>query len=79
MNEKELDMLATHLGHDVKTHKENYRLAHSTRELTAVSIFVKYFSKIDLFLLVLALLFCHKQNVGFHKNLFSLKGQTCKQ
>ena len=37
MTDGELEMLATHLGHDVKTHKENYRLSHSTRELTAVS------------------------------------------
>ncbi|XP_078322178.1 uncharacterized protein LOC144621976 isoform X2 [Crassostrea virginica] len=37
MTDNELDMLARHLGHDVKTHKENYRLSHSTRELTKVS------------------------------------------
>jgi len=41
MTENELEMLATHLGHDVKTHKENYRLTHSTRELTTVSSAIK--------------------------------------
>ena len=37
MTDNETEMLATHLGHDPKTHKDNYRLAHSTRELSAVS------------------------------------------
>jgi len=37
MTTKEFEMLANHLGHDVKTHKENYRLSHSTVELTKVS------------------------------------------
>ena len=37
MTDPELEILAKHLGHDVKTHKENYRLSHSTRELTVVS------------------------------------------
>jgi hypothetical protein len=36
MTERELEMLATHLGHDPKTHKEYYRLAHSTIELSKV-------------------------------------------
>ncbi|XP_033747748.1 uncharacterized protein LOC117332809 [Pecten maximus] len=38
MTDPELEMLATHLGHDVKTHKENYRLSHSTRELTKTQL-----------------------------------------
>jgi hypothetical protein len=38
MTESELSMLATHLGHDPKTHREFYRLAHSTLELTKVII-----------------------------------------
>lgn len=37
MTTNEFEMLANHLGHDVKTHKENYRLSHSTVELTKVS------------------------------------------
>ena len=37
MTPKETEMLARHLGHDVATHKEWYRLAHSTIELTKVS------------------------------------------
>jgi len=36
MNDKEVDMLATHLGHDAKTHKEYYRLHSSTLELSKV-------------------------------------------
>ena len=36
MTKGELDMLAKHLGHDTKTHKEYYRLAHSTLELSKV-------------------------------------------
>ncbi|XP_050391798.1 uncharacterized protein LOC126810662 [Patella vulgata] len=37
MTDKEVEILATHLGHDVKTHKEFYRLANSTIELSKVS------------------------------------------
>lgn len=37
MSDTELESLARHLGHDVQTHKENYRLSHATRELTVVS------------------------------------------
>lgn len=40
MTDSELDSLARHLGHDPKTHKENYRLSHSTRELTVASIYI---------------------------------------
>ena len=36
MTEKELEYLAKHLGHDVKTHKEYYRLQNHTIELTKV-------------------------------------------
>lgn len=36
MKENELGMLATHLGHDPKTHKEYYRLSSATVELTTV-------------------------------------------
>lgn len=43
MTDNETEMLATHLGHDPKTHKENYRLTHSTRELSLVSVFIKLF------------------------------------
>jgi len=37
MSNTELESLARHLGHDMQTHKENYRLSHATRELTVVS------------------------------------------
>ena len=37
MSDKEVEQLARHLGHDAKTHKEFYRLAHSTIELSKVS------------------------------------------
>ena len=36
MTEQELDMLARHLGHDSKTHKEYYHLSNSTIELSKV-------------------------------------------
>lgn len=36
MDDKEVEMLARHLGHDVATHKGWYRLAHSTLELSKV-------------------------------------------
>jgi len=36
MKENELDMVAKHLGHDPKTHKDFYRLSHSTLELSKV-------------------------------------------
>lgn len=39
MSDSELESLARHLGHDVQTHRQNYRLSHATRELTVVSIF----------------------------------------
>ena len=39
MKEHELNILATHLGHDPKTHKEYYRLSSATVELTTVSKF----------------------------------------
>lgn len=46
MTENEVEMLARHLGHDTKTHKENYRLSHSTRELTKVQCIIdKFFSE----------------------------------
>lgn len=46
MTENEVEMLARHLGHDAKTHKENYRLSHSTRELTKVQCIIdKFFSE----------------------------------
>ena len=38
MTENELEMLARHLGHDAKTHKEYYRLSHHTVELSKVNI-----------------------------------------
>lgn len=38
MSEKEVEQLARHLGHDAKTHKEFYRLAHSTVELSKVIV-----------------------------------------
>ncbi|KAK3800736.1 hypothetical protein RRG08_003141 [Elysia crispata] len=37
MSDKEVEQLTGHLGHDTKTHKEFYRLAHSTVELSKVS------------------------------------------
>ena len=42
MKENELGMLATHLGHDPKTHKEYYRLSSATVELTTVRTRVLY-------------------------------------
>ena len=38
MSDKEVEQLARHLGHDAKTHKDFYRLAHSTIELSKVSV-----------------------------------------
>ena len=38
MSDKEVEQLARHLGHDPKTHKEFYRLAHSTIELSKVIV-----------------------------------------
>jgi hypothetical protein len=38
MTESELGHLARHLGHDAKTHKEFYRLNHSTVQLSKVYI-----------------------------------------
>lgn len=38
MKEGEINILATHLGHDPKTHKEFYRLSSATVELTTVSL-----------------------------------------
>lgn len=38
MNEKEVEQLARHLGHDPKTHKEYYRLSHSTVQLSKVCL-----------------------------------------
>ena len=38
MGEQELSILAKHLGHDVKTNKEYYRLTSHALELTKVSI-----------------------------------------
>lgn len=38
MTENEVEMLARHLGHDAKTHKEYYRLSHHTIELSKVNI-----------------------------------------
>lgn len=43
MTENEVELLAKHLGHDTKTHKENYRLSHSTRELTKVQCIIDNF------------------------------------
>ena len=42
MGEKELAILAKHLGHDVKTNKEYYRLTSHTLELSKVSILIDY-------------------------------------
>ena len=36
MKTGELNILAGHLGHDAKTHKEYYRLSSATVELTTV-------------------------------------------
>ena len=36
MTPKEIEVMARHLGHDAKTHKEYYRLSDSTIELTKV-------------------------------------------
>ena len=44
MNDKELECLARHLGHDSKTHKEFYRLNHSTVQLSKVSQDHNFFS-----------------------------------
>lgn len=38
MTDGELKLLAKHLGHDVKTHKEYYQLSSSTMELSKVNI-----------------------------------------
>ena len=38
MKEGELNILATHLGHDAKTHNEYYRLSSATVELTTVCV-----------------------------------------
>ncbi len=38
MKDNELQLLATHLGHDVTTHRGYYRLSSSTMELTKVFI-----------------------------------------
>jgi|GWRWMinimDraft_6_1066014.scaffolds.fasta_scaffold148997_1 hypothetical protein len=38
MKESELNILATHLGHDAKTHKEFYRMSSATVELTTVCL-----------------------------------------
>jgi hypothetical protein len=37
LNETEVDWLARHLGHDVRIHREYYRLHESTIELAKVS------------------------------------------
>lgn len=37
MNDNELGHLSRHLGHDPKTHKEFYRLTHSTIQLSKVN------------------------------------------
>jgi len=37
LQEKEIEWLATHLGHDIKVHREFYRLHHSAIELTKIS------------------------------------------
>jgi hypothetical protein len=50
MSESELDALARHLGHDVTTHRNNYRLYHATRELTVVSA-LDCFAPNDFFLM----------------------------
>ena len=36
MTDHELGLLARHMGHDIKTHIEYYRLSHSTLELSKV-------------------------------------------
>ncbi|XP_052242391.1 uncharacterized protein LOC127852475 [Dreissena polymorpha] len=38
MTHGELKLLAKHLGHDVKTHKEYYQLSSSTMELSKVAL-----------------------------------------
>jgi len=40
MNTNELENLARHLGHDPKTHKEYYRLSHSTVQLSKVQLVI---------------------------------------
>jgi hypothetical protein len=37
LEEKELDWLARHLGHDIRTHREYYRLHESTIEIAKIS------------------------------------------
>lgn len=37
LDDKELDWLARHMGHDIRTHREYYRLHDSTIELAKVS------------------------------------------
>ena len=37
LSEVDIDWLARHLGHDVRVHREFYRLHHSTTELAKVS------------------------------------------
>ena len=49
MKENELGMLATHLGHDPKTHKAYYRLSSETVELTTVRThYSKFISNVSL-------------------------------
>jgi len=36
MSDKEVEILARHLGHDAKTHKDFYRLSDSTVQLSKV-------------------------------------------
>ena len=37
MSEIDVQILARHLGHDVSTHRQFYRLSHSTVQLSKVS------------------------------------------
>ena len=43
MSDRELEMLAKHMGHDASTHKQYYRLAHSSLELSKVYYKYKIF------------------------------------
>lgn len=49
MTESELGHLARHLGHDPKTHRDYYRLSHSTIQLSTVSTPKFFFSFYILF------------------------------
>ena len=62
MNNSELENLSRHLGHDSKTHKEFYRLSHSTVQLSKVSK-----NSAELYFYIFTFSFvCVSRSHGFH-------------